>query len=73
MSSWAMRGEVREGDTLIADDGFTCIDAGARLLVERPLYRTDLFVACRCGRHFIDGQLNEAGEYVGFTKVERIP
>jgi len=67
MSAWAKKSEVKPGDTLVADGGFTCIEAGARLIVERRCYSSELYVRCALGSHSLDGHLNEASEYVGFT------
>ena len=47
---------VKAGDVLIADGGFTCIDKDAELTVESdPAH--GLYVPCRDGKHFIDGQI----------------
>jgi hypothetical protein len=56
---------VRLGTTIVAGDGFTCMDAGAPF----DVYRDDkgLFVRCADGRHYLDGQLNGGEIYVGFT------
>lgn len=69
--TWARQGEVSPGDILIADGGFDCIVEGARVEVERDLhgFGVDLWVACRCGKHMLDGQLDEEGRYVGFAKA----
>ena len=68
-------GEVKIGDVLIADGGFTCIDEGQECMVRA---RTDhsgrrrLFVKCRQWSHGLDGQLDDAGEnYVGFWKKDK--
>ena len=59
--------DVNEGDTLIADGGFTCIDEGRCLLVENS--GGGLFIACDEGRHFLDGQidLKDGETLVGLT------
>lgn len=59
--------EVKLGDVLIADGGFTCLRENEKLTVSEMLDGT-LFVKCGHGIHALDGQLNEEGEYVGFTK-----
>ena len=59
---------VRPGDILIADGGFTCIQPGARLTVQRCDRLLELYVPCADGKHFIDGQLDEDGRFVGFQK-----
>ena len=71
MVKWATEKSVVAGDRLIADDGFTCIESGTVLIVhEHEVY--GLHVLCSQGTHSLDGQLNEANEYVGFihAKVE---
>jgi hypothetical protein len=58
--------DVKAGDVLIADAGFTCIEPDARLTV----YNNGSYLAVRCARgtHALDGQLNDKGELVGFRK-----
>jgi hypothetical protein len=68
---WAHHDEVAIGDTLIADAGFTCLKAGDRRTVRGDA--EGLFVLCKSERHYLDGQLNEAGRYVGFTKADGVP
>lgn len=68
--------DLRPGDTLIADEAFSCIDPGRACLVHSD-DRMGLFVHC-CGpehqrsdyhdKHFLDGQLNDDGEIVGFAR-----
>lgn len=61
--------EIKLGDVVVADDGFTCIQANARLTVEVDP-RGNLFVSCDQGRHFLDGQIDDDGEtLVGLTKA----
>lgn len=67
--TWAREDDVKAGDTLIADGGFTCIKEGARLVVKAD-DRGKLFVPCRGGGHHLDGQLDEGDVYIGFTKAE---
>ena len=71
----------KAGDLLIADGGFTCIPEGTRCRVREDA--DSLYVSCqgpnleepikggrRRHRHYLDGQLNEADEYVGFYRAE---
>lgn len=74
---WAHEKTCKIGDKIIADAGFTCIPEGTVCHVWGD--RQGLFVRCqgedqdepvkgkaRRQRHYLDGQLNEYGEYVGF-------
>lgn len=63
--------DVRAGDKLMADSGFTCVDHGAVLKVERD--DEGLFVTCRDGKHHLDGQLDEDGYLVGLAWVPEDP
>lgn len=76
--TWAHSTTVKVGDILVTDDGFTCMGAGERKTVESwdgPMPNTDpeylkdpfsrLFVECRDGCHFLDGQVGDDGELVG--------
>ena len=49
--------DVKPGDILVADGGFTCIDEGAELTVCRG-HEDALYVACDDGRHYLDGQVS---------------
>ncbi len=60
--------EVKAGDKLRADGGFTCLNDGQ--IVEVKQGHGELLVACRHGEHGLDGQINAAGtHYVGFFKA----
>ena len=69
---WANLQTVEAGDFLVADDGFTCIEAGIRQRVRaaKNLGKGTgrLYVNCSCegGRHFLYGQADEHGELIGF-------
>lgn len=54
---------VCEGTHLVADGGFTCIEQGAELTVIADEYGL-LYVPCRDGMHYLEGQLDE-NRYVG--------
>lgn len=63
--------EVKVGDKLVADGGFTCIKEGQ--VVEVKKNATDgLYVDCDYGHHSLEGQLGYTEEtygcYVGFLK-----
>ena len=59
--------DVKEGDTLIADGGFTCINEGARLTVKKSV--GGLYVPCESGQHFLDSQVdwNNNKDLIGFS------
>lgn len=59
---------VRAGTRLIADGGFSCLLHGEGVEVFAD-GGDRLYVPCARGRHFLDGQLNERNEYVGFALV----
>lgn len=60
-TQFAKASEVKAGDTLVADSGFDCIESGAHLVVEAD-DKGGLFVACKEGRHYLEGQLDFDGE-----------
>lgn len=55
--------DVKVGDKLIADDGFTCIPVGAVKTVQ--LGPEGLYIPCSQGEHYLDGQCCEHGILVG--------
>jgi hypothetical protein len=59
--------EVKPGDRLVADGGFTCISDGEVLVVETD--DLGLFVPCRAGRHYLDGQEDVDGRLIGFRRT----
>lgn len=63
---FAHKSEVTAGTTLTADGGFTCIKPNAELAVHAD-DTGELFVPCRAGRHYLDGQLDEDDRYTGLT------
>lgn len=68
MLNYAKENEIKAGDTVIADDGFTCIKDNARLKVNKDK-KSELYVKCGCGRHYLAGQLDDGDTYIGFTKA----
>lgn len=67
--------DVKPGDRLRADGGFTCIPDGAVRTVSRDA-AGELFIRCKgpdgegkCGhRHHLEGQ-RDRGRYIGLEKV----
>lgn len=68
MKSFLKRYEVKAGMHVECDSGFTCIPAYAMRTVQSD--NGDLWIRCKHGRHYLEGQLNDAGEYVGLVKPE---
>lgn len=71
---WAKLSQLKLGDKLRADGGFTCIDEGAVLEI-RADDDGELYVDCRgsedatdCGPglHYLDGQADDGEHLVGF-------
>jgi len=62
--------QVKKGDVLISDGGFTCIKVGQRLLVRES--EDGLWVTCACGRHYLTGQISfdDPDQLVGLRKAE---
>ena len=65
--------DVKEGDVLIADGGFTCIEDGAKLTVFKHS-DNGLYVLCEEGEHYLDGQIDWVNfeELVGFSQPEGV-
>ena len=59
--------DLKVGDTIIADAGFTCMEAGPKIVKVHE--DGELFVDCdaNCG-HALIGQENEDGYLIGFSK-----
>lgn len=58
--------DIKKGDKLIADGGFTCLAKGQ--IVEVLLEDSELAVKCSRGIHFLRGQCGKNGLLIGFTK-----
>lgn len=80
---YARISKLRPGDKVEADDGFTCIKAGAILEIQSGL-DGELYVFCsgadddegaivgpvQMGEHYLDGQLMDDDDHlIGFYKV----
>lgn len=60
---YAREGELKVDDKVQVDGDFTCVPVDlVRHVFEDP---GGLFILCRHGQHYLDGQLNEEGAYVG--------
>lgn len=51
------------GNNLFADGDFTCIRKGATVVVTAEKRTGRLYIPCRSGKHFLDGQLSDDGKY----------
>lgn len=60
--------EIKEGDVLVVGHGFNCLEPATEHEVE--MYAGGLFVACKYGKHFLEGQCDNNGNLVGFTKLQ---
>lgn len=58
--------DLKAGDTLFADDGFDCLEAGP-VKVEEDDGR--LYVRCHAGCHYLDGQTDDEGKLSGLVKM----
>lgn len=67
MRKFANINDITEGDVLIADCGFTCLENKQEVEVKEDK-TGDLFVPCEQGQHFLSGQLNEKGDLIGFYR-----
>jgi hypothetical protein len=69
--AWALVDDLKEGDKITLDDGFTCVKASERNKPRRvySALNGDLYFKCRDGEHFLSGQIGEHGEYIGVYKV----
>ena len=61
---WANLKNVKPGDRLFTDGGFTCMEAGELKVVRRD-EGGQLYVACRDGKHLLDGQNDGDGKLIG--------
>lgn len=55
--------DLKPMDTVIVDDGFTCMKGGTMRTVFEGKH--GLYVTCAEGEHYLDGQEDEDGELVG--------
>ena len=66
VTPYARLKKVRAGDVLITDSGFTCMARNSAKTVYSCRGRNGgLWIACRDGRHMLDGQLDERGRLIG--------
>ena len=58
--------EVKSGHTLIADRGFTCLDNASENRVHAD-EKNLLYVKCKNGCHYLDGQTDANGILIGLS------
>lgn len=57
--------EIKSGDTIVTDGGFTCMGAGPKTVEADG---DGLFVRCNDGKHYLAGQEDEEGaDLVGLS------
>lgn len=61
---WVRMSQVRGGDTVTVDGGFTCMPAHSKHEVRED--SSGLFVFCEEGKHFLDGQADDGEHIIGF-------
>lgn len=65
--------ELKPGDVLIADGGFTCLLNGEACPV-KAASSGNLYIPCADGQHFLDGQLDHDGDsLLGLRLAEQVP
>lgn len=57
--------DIKPGQTVTTDTGFTCMGPGPKLVKETP--QGDLYVECNDGHHLLDGQIGENGHLIGIS------
>lgn len=70
---WAHSSAVKVGDKLECDPGFTCVARGAVRIVKRDTSIRGfggLYIDCKDGQHFLDGQLGDDGELDGMYPAQ---
>ena len=60
--------DLKNGDTVVADEGFPCLEAGVHEVKADPYGA--LYIDCSVGRHYLDGQAAEDEELIGLKKGE---
>lgn len=61
--------DVKPGDKLVCDAAFTCADPGFAYAVRRDEKTGELFINCRSGRHYLDGQKQDDGTLAGMARA----
>lgn len=67
--SYAKLSEVKAGDILETDEGFTCVPKGTHLVMKHP--QLGYFINCTKGQHYIDGQADDGETLIGMYHVTK--
>lgn len=59
---WAKLSEVKAGDTIVADGGFTCMEPGPKIVRQA---KHGLCINCVDGDHYLSGQADDGEHLVG--------
>jgi hypothetical protein len=59
--------DVKAGDRLVADDGFTCLRHDEVVTV--AACANGLYVPCTSGSHYLDGQEGDDGALIGLRRA----
>lgn len=59
--------DLAPGDRIMLDGGFTCVDAGPAVV--RQDKDGHLYFRCAQGRHYLNGQIDTAGELSGISRA----
>lgn len=74
---YARLSTLKAGDKVQVDDGFTCIVKWGHRLVRQDSTRPGidgLFIDCRSGRHYLDGQLDDDSDFlIGVYMDQEVP
>lgn len=62
--------EIKPGDILTADGGFTCLKEGETRIVKTDTKTGELYIQCSATRHYLDGQVDDQDNIVGLSKAE---
>ena len=59
---YAEYSKLTPGFIVQVDSGMNCIPANATRVVQQDSY--GMYIKCRCGHHYLDGQLADEGDFL---------
>jgi hypothetical protein len=68
VAEWANSDNVKAGDKLVTDGGFTCITGDKVVIIQED--DKGLYFECAAGKHYIDGQEDDDGSLIGLSPWE---